>query len=425
MIDRSIPLEVRDICLGSMPEPDVTVLPNGITLHTFASGNVGVCRLSVVIQGGEAEAPSAPLAKLSAQMLTEGAGGMTGAEVAESLDYNGAWITSKSDSHHRSVTLFSLTRNLKPLLPLISDMVFMPRFDEGEFEVYRERMAQALDTDLTKPSYVAAKGAECAFFGHGHPFSREVSPQDIRRLTTEAAAEFHRTALNGKNIHVFLAGNFDDRLRQEIADFWGAVDAMESGHSLLLEPPRITADRGRRIHIPVSGAVQSAINIMIPAIMRTDPDYEALRITVIGLGGYFGSRLMANIREDKGMTYGISASLLGYHEAGAVSITTQADADYVDDVVKEVERELDRMASGDFSTDELQRLRNYVSLVLASQLDSPFSIIDYHESHITAGTPADYFQRQIDALKNLDARRIAELSRRYLVPSRMVVVTAG
>lgn len=125
------------------------------------------------------------------------------------------------------------------------------------------------------------------------------------------------------------------------------------------------------------------------------------------------------------MTYGISASLLGYHEAGAVSITTQADTDYVDDVVKEVERELDRMASGDFSTDELQRLRNYVSLVLASQLDSPFSIIDYHESHITAGTPADYFQRQIDALKNLDARRIAELSRRYLVPSRMVVVTAG
>lgn len=425
MLDRTLPPEVKGINLHPMPDVETTILSNGMSLHTLSRGSADVCRLSIVIQGGEAEAPSASVAQLSAKLLVEGAGNKSGAEVAEVLDREGAWISTKADSHHRTVTLFSLTRNLPSLLPLLCDMLVRPKFEASEFDIYRERLARTLATDLTKPSYHASKASEKAFFGNGHPFSRDESPDDIRNILASETAKFHFNSLRGSNIHLYLAGNLTPGLCDMVACGFDALNLCAYGHDKRLVPPDSELSGRKRVDVALPGVKQSAVSILMPAIPRSSPDYEALRMAVIGLGGYFGSRLMANIREDKGMTYGITASLLGYHECGAISVTTQTDSIYLNRIIDEIESELRRMSSEPLSDDELKRLRNYVALTLASQLDSPFSAIDYHESHVTAGTPHDYFERQMRALATLDADIIASLSSRYLKPDNMIIATAG
>jgi predicted Zn-dependent peptidase len=163
----------------------------------------------------------------------------------------------------------------------------------------------------------------------------------------------------------------------------------------------------------------------IPSIPRSHPDYIMLRCAVVALGGYFGSRLMANIREDKGYTYGIQAGLLGSPEGTLMAILTSADNSYVDAVLTEIRAEIERLYTGDFSADEMERLRNYLMTSLAQQLDTAFSIASYHITERVSFTGRDYFARQFDVISAMTAESLAEVARKHLPIDQMIVAVAG
>ncbi len=163
----------------------------------------------------------------------------------------------------------------------------------------------------------------------------------------------------------------------------------------------------------------------IPAISREHDDYEMLRITVCALGGYFGSRLNANIREAKGLTYGIGASIIGIDGYGAINISCQCDCQYVDTVISEIRHELDAMRSGDYSADELARLKRFYMTSLSGILESPFSIMDFYESGLIADIPSDYFKQQLDALEVLSPITLSEMATKYFNSEAALTVVAG
>ncbi len=171
------------------------------------------------------------------------------------------------------------------------------------------------------------------------------------------------------------------------------------------------------VRTALPGAVQAAISMGLPGPRRTDADFVPLRNAVTALGGYFGSRLMTSIREEKGLTYGISAYLLGYREGSVITIKAQADNAYVDRVIDEVRKEIAKLASEPMGDDELHRLRQNLSTSLVEILDSPFSIADFYRSLIPLGVdPHAYFAERAALAETLTADSILEATRCHLDP---------
>ena len=177
--------------------------------------------------------------------------------------------------------------------------------------------------------------------------------------------------------------------------------------------------------IQKNGSLQSAVAISLPAIARSHPDYNPLRMTVTALGGYFGSRLMSNIREDKGYTYGISAALLGSLDGSYITINAQCDNRHTEALIEEVRKELTDMVRRPLDESELDRLRFNVASDLASTLDSPMTMMDYYELNLTVGTPADYFEARRKTLADITPEKVCEMAGKYLNPDMLRISIAG
>lgn len=242
-------------------------------------------------------------------------------------------------------------------------------------------------------------------------------------MSREDVASFHHQSLSVGDFHVFCAGGITPAEVELLRSSLSALTPEGPGVPRVIVPPAPAAPC--MATTDVADALQSAIRVTIPAIPRSHPDYVDLRLAVTALGGYFGSRLNSVIREEKGLTYGIHAAMVGVDDYGYLSISSQADARYVDRVIAEIRSELARMALPDYPADELTRLRRSVLSSLASTLESPFSISEFHETMLTADIPQGYYEAQLRSLDALTPDRLAELSALYLDPARMLIAVAG
>lgn len=421
---RSTPPEVKELSGLRLPYPEVLRTANGIHLNVLSHGAAQACRIGILLPGGLFDAPSRPIAEAASQMLREGAGGLTAAEVAEILDRNGAWMDFSTGMCHRAVHLYALSNRVERLLGPLGDMIAAPQMEADAFRVHLEQRAASAQSNMQTVGFKASSALNELIYGAAHPLSSAPSPEEIRATRLTDVGEFHRRFTRPEAIHITIAGCFPHRLVDSISKIFEELPSrcepmpQEANH--VIEP----SDK-REIFTPVESAVQSAIAAAIPAIPRNHEDFIKLRIAVMALGGYFGSRLNINIREEKGLTYGISASLISFDSIGTMVINCQTDAAYVPAVKEEIRKEIKRLASGDITADELTRLRrNYLSK-LAATLESPFSIMDFHQGAIMLRYPRQYFEEQIREAESITPRVIADMAAKYLNPEHLVFSVAG
>lgn len=425
MTDRSTPPEVRRLGRLRLAQPDDIVLDNGLTLHMLRGGDTDVARLSLQAAGGRLDGNCDYVAPMMAEMLREGSRSHSGAEVAEHIDFNGAWLTANAMMHRTAYELSAVTRNFRRLLPLFVDTYANPAFDPKPFGAIHRKNLSDLDVNLTKVSFLANNAITALIAGDGNPAARGADRVALAAITRGTLAEFHAASVDARGIHAFLSGHLDSetveatvRALSDIPSSRNYTDPRRYVAYTPAPPETVTVDR--------LGSMQSAVALAIPVIGRSHPDYIPLRMAVIALGGYFGSRLMLNIREDKGYTYGIGASLMGYPGESFLRISTQCDNRYADSVIDQIRAELLRLQSPDsFNADEIERLRSFVTTLLTAELDSPFAIMNHHAVLDDVGAPADYFARQQRALASMTPESLAGMARRYLSPENLYIAVAG
>lgn len=421
-LDRTTAPAIKGFGSLNIPQPRTTTLDNGIPLTIIDNGSQEVNRISLIWNGGICETPHPSIASLTANLLREGTKQHTGAEIAETFEYNGSWIKSNIHSHHSSVVIHSLNSRTENVLPILAETINTPNFPEQAASVLREKMARTAELDLEKVEFHSSIANRKLLFGENHPLANSDTASEIRNISTQDIYDFHNKVYCTDTCGIYLAGRITPKIEDLINNHFGQTNK-PNGCQLNVVDFAPSATKERIIDRP--GTLQSALRLSIPTIDRQHPDYADLRIAVMSLGGYFGSRLMANIREDKGYTYGISASLLGYKEGGIMSIATQCDNQYVSALIEEVKKEIIRMTTSDFSDDELSILKHYAMTQLASSLDSPFNIMDYYENMRIASTPSDYFEAQINAINNITSEKIATLIKAHLPLENLYISIAG
>lgn len=427
--DRPHAPQVHAMAWQPLPDQQVVTTAGGVTMHIVDSGELPANRVSLIWNYGVAQGtvqtglPGA--ATMVPQLMMEGTASRTGSQIAEAFDFAGAMTRSRAVDQYTVLDVMGLNDSTPRMLRVMADVYANATIDPRVFDSLLVKAVNQRRLQLTQPMLVAQEAVGTSIAGAAHPYLQPVSPEKMATLTRDDVWQAYRTGTARTGLHIFFGGKLDGAIRDAL---FGLADALRpqpvSDPYVCPIVPFSPESAGRR-HIAMPQSLQTAVAAAIPAVPRQHPDYNSLRLTVMALGGYFGSRLMTNIREEKGLTYGISASLMGTREGAYIYIAAQCAAGTADIVIAEIQNEMRRLADQPMGADELTRLKRYVASQLMSTLDTPLSVLEYYITHLTVGTPDDYFAAQFRAIESLTPDTIQRIAATYLRPDALHIVTAG
>ena len=424
-LDRTLPPLLRPLEAFEILRPERLEMKNGIQLNVIRAGSQEVVRLDLLIGGGQWHQTQALQALFTNRMLREGTPTMTSAQIAEKLDYYGAWLDLSSSVNCGFVTLYSLNKYFPRTLAIIADMLMNPSFPEKELEVVLETNRQQFLVNSSRVEVIARKHFNRSLFGEEHPFGRFAVESDYGRITPEVLREFYRKHYHSGNCTVYVSGKVTPEIIRCIEEHlgnvpWGEIKKVQP---LELIEPRQTTEK--HVFVEKADALQSSLKMGCFMMDRVHPDFLKARVMVTLFGGYFGSRLMSNIREDKGYTYGIGAGIVNCPGSGVLAITTEADNQYIDSIITEVYREMDKMCNDLAPQEELEMVRNYMLGDFCRSYEGPFSLSEAWIYTKTADLDDDFFVRQVDSIRSITAEEIRTLAQRYLCKENLIEVVAG
>lgn len=423
MLDRTKSPELRSFDNLRFDYPDYVMLPNGVKLYVVNNSDQPVNRLELICRGGvmEEDKPLQSLALTS--MFIHGSDEWSSAEVAEKLDYCGAYASATSSDNFTQLQLNSLNHNFKEVLPIMRSIVANPAIPEREFEVFKAQVKSAYQTARERVKYLAQTLGRKMYYGASHPLSHRITDEDVDSLHREDVLAFHKRYYHPENMALVLSGCVGDEELKLVEEYFGK-DEIHTAPADIKIIERLPCDERFMIE-DKPDALQSAVYMIHEGVPRYHHDYVNLRILVTALGGYFGSRLMQNIREDKGYTYGINSMLMGRRSEAKIVVATECDTAYTAPLIEEVKREVLRLQEELMSEEELMTVKNCMLSDLAKTLDSPFAMASCVGSNLLYATGEDYFNRQVRDIDNITPEMLQEVAKRYLDAEKFYIAVAG
>ncbi len=423
MPDRRTPPPTHSFGILKLPPEKTRELPGGAVLHTLTDGDQPICTLRVLFDGGAAELPSRATQGLYCNTVTEGCASLSALQIAGQLDFYGARHVPLAYEHHTGFCVSTLSHCLAPVLALLGQVYGQPLFGDREVTAAKTAATGRLKYQRQQMGNLAAEALAPLICGSGHPAAHRLTVREIESITPQALHQFHRQLYTAGGCHAYLSGNISTEALEATENYIASIPAGAPPIKVQIHP--YIPQEPQRVDVVRSHAGQSAIAAAIPQIPRSHPDYHRLRLAVMALGGYFGSRLMSNIREDKGLTYGISAMLCAIHDGSYSSIAAQCSNDKVDTVLSEIANEMRRLATEPPSGAELERLQRHAYTETLEILDNADSIMSHYVTRRNVGLPHDYFARQQQAIAELEPETIAHMAAKYLQPELMRIAVAG
>jgi zinc protease len=391
--------------------PEGTKLANGCNVFTFNSGTQDLVRIEWIFANLRFD-PLKPLLNVAVNtMLTDGTSKLTAAQIADKIDFYGAFLQVDYGHDHSQVTLYTLTKHLLSTLPVIKDIITDSIFPEKELETFVRNQQQKLQVSLQKNDFVARRIFNKAVFG-GTIYGMAAEPEDFQSLTRDDLLAHFKKVYQPGNCTIIIAGKADPQILQAVTDSfsgsWGEVTTTAD-----ITQPGMESASERFIYVEKAEALQSAIRIGRPLVNRPHPDFPGLQVLNTVLGGYFGSRLMANIREDKGYTYGIGSGMTSFKQAGSFFIASEVGADVCKAAVNEIEKEVGLLKDTLIAQEELSLVRNFMLGSLLGSLENVMSHADKFKNLYFAGLDYDYYERYTQTVKNITAEQLKDLANKY------------
>jgi zinc protease len=415
--DRKTPPRIKDAVEFDLKlKPyEKYVLDNGIEVYAVSGGPEEVLQIEWVFYAGNWYEDQNGIAGATNHLLKNGTRNKTAFEISEHFDFYGSYLNRSCYNETAVLSLHTLTRHLPELLPVVSELITDSVFPEHELDIFRQNMKQRLEVNLKKCDFVANRLIDEYLYGIGHPYGKYSTRESYEAITKDKLVEFHRQFyLHGKMV-IFVAGVLPADLSLQLNANFGKLPMMQAALPEFSHSIHPSQDRQFRITNDPNG-VQGAIRIARPFITRHHPDFAPMQVLNAVFGGFFGSRLMSNIREDKGYTYGIHSYFQNHMADSALMISTEAGKDVCEKTVQEVYHEMKVLREESVSDEELLLVKNYLIGTILGDLDGPFHIIGRWKNVILNNLPEDYFVTSVDAVKNVTPAELQALANKYLQP---------
>ncbi len=388
-------------------------LDNGVPVYMIDAGAEEVLQLEWVFWAGNSYEEHNLVAATTNYLLKNGTATKSSYQIDEQVDYLGAYLNRSCFNEQATLTLHCLSKHVEQLLPLVREVLTDAVFPEEELRLYKQNMKQRLTVNLRKCDFVAGRLIDTYLFGETHPYGKFSSAEAYDALERDQLVAFYdRYYRNGK-FALFVAGKIPAGLIGTLNQLFG--DLPNSAQSLPSHPAHQAIQKKYRIENDASG-MQGAIRIARPFPNRHHADFIPALVLNTVFGGFFGSRLMSNIREDKGYTYGIHSYILNLQQTSAWMVSTEAGKEVCEATISEVYAEMEQLRTTLISEEELSLVRNYMMGGLLGDLDGPFQLIGRWKNLILNELPPAHFYKTIDTIRNCSAEQLRELAQQYLQP---------
>lgn len=417
-----------DITLSCKPN-DVYTFSNEVKLHCFQDKDSEIIRLEFLfLNAGSVNQEKFFSSAAASSLITEGCGELSAIEVADKLDYYAAYVERVSERDSTSLVFYFLKKYQQNLLPLIEKIIKQANYNEKEFEVYISKQKQNFEINAQKTSMIAYKEFYRTIFPQNHPLSKFGEKEDFDKLTPDDVKAFYRDFYTSSQSEIILSGNYDKEFVKELEIFFG--NKSWKGEEKNKELKNYFFDlnsKNKELEKTINkkGASQASIRVGCVSLPHSHQDFLPFSVVVCLLGGYFGSRLMMNIREDKGYTYGISANLSSYRYASVFSIASDVKADKAQATIDEVEKEISILQNDLVPLSELSQVKNYLIGECIRNLDGAFDKSDKYSFLMKLNCKYDYYKNFIDTIKSITPFEIRDLSQKYLNLNYMSKIKVG
>ena len=422
-LNRKIAPDFKGIDQVNLIRPEHQKLYNGCDVFSFNSGDQELVRIEWIF-ANERFNPAKPLLNMAVNtMLTEGTGTLTASQIADKIDFYGAFLQVDYGYDQSQVTLYSLNKHLHETLPVIRDILTDSVFPEKELATFIRNQQQKLQVSLQKNDIVARRTFNKALFGDTI-YGLAATVDDYKTLHRDDMLHHFKQMYQPSNCTIIIAGKIDKQILDLITATFssGWVDTSSKTDT---SQPELTPSAERFYFTEKPEALQSAIRIGIPVVNRTHPDFPPLQVLNTVLGGYFGSRLMTNIREDKGYTYGVGSGMTSLKLSGSLFIATEVGADVCKAAITEIEKEINLLKQELIPDEELSLVRNFMLGSLLGSLENVFSHADKFKNLYFAGLQYDYYDRYVNTVKTVKAEELKQLADQYLVFDDFYKVIVG
>jgi zinc protease len=389
------------------------ILKNGVEVYTIDAGAEELMMVEWVFYAGNWFEEKNLVAATANFLLKNGTAKKTAFEINEHFEYYGSYLNRACHNETATITLHTLTKHIDKLLPVVRELISESTMPEEELNTYKQNMKQRLSVNLKKSDFVAGRKIDEFLFGANHPYGKFSSFEEFDALTREELLTFYQQYYQKGKLILFAAGKLPSNLEQLLNDNFG--DMTVKNITVDNIPPQSVAEKKHHISNDPDG-VQGSIRLARPFPNRHHPDFMKVSVLNTIFGGFFGSRLMTNIREDKGYTYGIHSYLQNNIHDSAWMVSTEAGRDVCEDTIKEVYAEMEDLREEQVEEDELHLVRNYMIGTILGDLDGPFQIMSRWKNIILNGLDETYFYKSIETVKTISAEEIQQLAKKYLTP---------
>ena len=405
-----------------IPEASVFTLDNNVPVYIIESGTEDVVRMEFTFRSGQIREFLPLLASTTNMMLKEGSANYTSEELNAMLDFYGAFLHLSIDKDRGGIIIFCLNKHIEKIITLAYEILFRPAFPEKELNALMRKRIQWFRINKEKIQNIAVDQFFESIFGKRHPYGHQAVEHDFSSIYPPLLKDFHGANYTPDTMAIIISGKIPPGTPSHLNNTFGSIK------QVITDPgnkAKLKGIREKSVHIEKKGTVQTALRIGSPTINKRHPDYPGLKVVDSILGGYFGSRLMRNIREDKGFTYGIRSGVTSLDLSGYLLISTEVGSQYVNQALDEIYKEIKLLQKEFVPEAELEIVRNYMSGEMLRMFDGPFAIAESFKSAWEFGLDNSYYYRLAGKIRTITPDEIKSLATTYYSIDDLYQVTAG
>ncbi len=401
--------------------PEEIELANGVQLFWTKDVKDDSVKLDIEWRAGSKYQSKKLVANFTNKLMLSGNEDRPASAIASEIDYYGGYLQHELDRDHAGIVLYGLRENISDVFRIVTEAFSAASFPQKQFEKERTVASMSFKIESKKVKNLCQRRFNKAIFGKESVYGQSAVEEDFTAVEQEDLKTFYKEVYQQGTPTLFLVGNvtesFIEQLKKWAENF--------SPKTINYTPNAPEQEKGRIANIEVEDAIQSAIRVGRLMFKKTHPDYFGFQLLNTVLGGYFGSRLMANIREDKGYTYGIGSDMAVMEDAAYFLISTEVGIDVREQTIQEIFNEIERLQTELISEEELLKVKNYLLGDFLRHADGPIAMMENFKNIHFNLLPKTYYSDFIQAIHNTTAAELQNLAIKYLQRDDLTVVTAG
>ena len=418
MLDRTLAPKYHPTLSINLPSIVKNSQRNDIGIYSISNSNLEVFRLEVVFKAGSYFGEQFGQSFFVSKLLPLGTQSKTAKEIAENFERFGGFLETSQNQERLIITLHGLTQHFSKYLDILRELIFEPLLSENELEIQKNMASQSYLVSVEKTAFEANKYFREHLFGKSHSYGKTLGPDEIEKINRNSLTSFHNDFIKEEDFNIFLSGNVSAKEIEMVQNTFIRRVEKKIVNRVLISP---TTQPRFNLNIEKENSVQSSIRIGRRMFNRHHEDFVKFLVFNTIFGGFFGSRLMKNIREEKGLTYGISASLVPLAGEGYWSISADVKKENVGLAMDEIIKEIEVLQNVFVSKDELDLVKNFMKGSVLSSTNTVFDIIDKHKAIMHENLPLDFYDTLLGKIDKVSAADISEMAIKYMVDLNSVV----